>query len=122
MDPIAEWDAMMDMDGWLVLSHDHPDYYIQQAFSELACRSRLTDPDKLYDLAIEDYENYAPKADERIQAAFRKWSVHQAANNVVMANDPWLQGLVTAESLGSEARDQFLANNPRGMFEPLGKD
>lgn len=117
-----EWAAMMADDGWVLLSHDHPDYSIQQAFCEVAFRSREQDPDKLYRLAIEDYENYAPKADERIQTAFRKWAAIQANNNVLMANDPWFQGLEAAENIGPEACDKFMADNPRGPFEPLGKD
>lgn len=126
-----EWTVMMAMDGWVLLSHDHPDYRIQQAFCEVACRSKEQNPKKLFDLALADYVSHASHEARRtaiffppirIREAFRKWAVIQAASNKNVANDPWVKGLEAAEDLGPEARDQFMADNPRGAFQPLGKD
>lgn len=127
---LQEWDDMMAAEGWVLLSTNHPDYRIQQAFCEVVCRSKEQKPKKLFDLALADYvSNAGPDLRRehifppiRIRSAFRKWSFIQAANNKIVANDPWMKGLEAAEDLGPEARDQFMADNPRGAFQPLGKD
>jgi hypothetical protein len=122
MNPSDEWTYMMVVDDWVLLSRDHPDYPIQQAFCEAACLSREEDPDKLYKLAMADFTSHAGpdlKRDRifppiRIRKAFRKWSIIQAGNNAKVNNDPYMQGLEAAENVGPEARDKFLVDNPRG--------
>lgn len=91
-DPQLEWNQMMNQEGWVLLSLGHPDYSIQQAFSEIACQSQETDPETLFLLALLDYEEFAPKADQRIWDAFMKWSVKQAKLNQWMADKPsWFE-------------------------------
>lgn len=104
-----EWDAMMATEGWVLLSHDHPDYCIQQAFCEVACRSKEQNPKKLFDLALADYVSHASPESRRtaifppirVCSAFRKWSTIQAANNKNVINDPWMKGLEAAEDVGT---------------------
>ena len=116
------WHDTVNAEGWELLPHDHPAYSIQQEFCEVACRSRETNHDTLFNLAIEDYRAYHATLPEEITKAFRKWSAIQADNNERMANDSWMKGLEAAEEKGQEATDKFLADNPRGPFQPLGKD
>lgn len=78
-----EWDSMMAATEWKLLSREHPDYAIQQSFCEVSYQSREANEQKLYEIAIEDYESYMnQKPDQRMDAAFRKWATFQA--NFVM--------------------------------------
>jgi hypothetical protein len=120
MNAQEEWDAAVDGDEWILLSHDHPDYSIQQEFCEVAVLTRETDPDKLFALALADYEGIV-KADDRIRKAFRKWAVVQASRSASVKADPYMMGLEAAEEQSPEAADQFMKDNPHGPFKPLGK-
>ena len=105
-----EWDDSVYGGKWLLLSHDHPDYSIQQAFSEVACRTGETNADTLFQLALADYAKWGVIT-PRIEDALRQWSLFQAEINA----SPYMQYLERmrdAELDGPEALKKFLAENP----------
>jgi len=102
---------MLALDHW-VLDLDDPLYSTQQAFREVACRTGETDPNKLFDLALEDYlEVFEDLPPDDIQELFREWAAISAQINA----DPYmmyLKRMGEAECQGSEALRLFLEQNP----------
>lgn len=100
-----------------ILDRTDPLWPIQQAFLEVACRSREDNSNDLFLLACIDYiETFDKDPPEHIEKLFREWAPIQAKLTWEMNHDPYMIGLEAAEREGPEALKKFCQEHPMSEY------